>query len=96
MVSAIERKQKTVTKPGFRRFRENWLLIYDNWPLPHIDATVAARYLLERLKAMASVAFESIHIVNDHTAWEFGADVFKVRTIAGRRPPNPPRRPRRR
>lgn len=96
MLSTVQRKLLSVVKPGFRLHPENWLLIYDNWPLPHIDNMVAARYLLDRLSAPVFAAFDAIYIVNDRVGWEFGIEVFRIFNIPVRLRKNPPCWPRRR
>jgi len=44
-------KTKAFKKPGFKKCDMNWLLIYDNLPLPHVDIETAMRYLIEHLNS---------------------------------------------
>lgn len=39
------RKRETALSPGFDRFPRQWLLIYDNWPVPAVDVDIASQYL---------------------------------------------------
>jgi len=45
MLRRLEVKRATASQPGFKLFDENWLLIYDNLPLPPIDFRSAAARL---------------------------------------------------
>lgn len=45
MFHFIEQKVATLRKDGFTKFEQNWLLIYDNWPLPAVDRHNAADFL---------------------------------------------------
>lgn len=36
MLYCIKSKAKILNKPGFTKFEENWLLVYNNWPLPRV------------------------------------------------------------
>ncbi len=45
----IDSKLEKLAKPQFGRFNENWLAIYDNLPLPHIDLEKAISFLLPAL-----------------------------------------------
>ncbi len=36
MLHFIKRKVERLNQRGFTRFKENWLLIYNNWPLPGV------------------------------------------------------------
>ena len=45
MFHFIKQKVATLQKDGFERFEQDWLLIYDNWPLPALDRRKAANFL---------------------------------------------------
>lgn len=49
MLSVIESKLKKLAKPGFSHFSENWLSIYDNIPMCHIDLEKAVSFLQSAL-----------------------------------------------
>ncbi|MBI5874321.1 MAG: hypothetical protein HZB81_00465 [Deltaproteobacteria bacterium] len=55
---ALEKKNK-IAKDGFVRYDENWLLIYDGWPLPAMDIEKAAGILLPTL--LNDGAFEAFN-----------------------------------
>ena len=56
---------------GFQKFERNWLLIYDNWPLPMVDVSKASK-TLSKLDSMRDVMteFDSIFVMNDIKLWE--------------------------
>lgn len=88
MLGSIHRKVNAANKPGFNRFRENWLLVYDNWSLPHIDVMVASQKLQEGLDTSVFNTYGTIHIVNDHWCWTHAMDGFTVERV--NRPTGPP------
>ncbi|HLF95939.1 MAG TPA: hypothetical protein VI457_02250 [Methylococcaceae bacterium] len=47
MSHIIGQKVATLRKDGFDKFEQDWLLIYDNWPLPAVDRHKAANFLWE-------------------------------------------------
>lgn len=49
MMDRVLAKTEDFNKPDFEKFDKNWLLIYDNLPLPHIKIDVAMRYLMKHL-----------------------------------------------
>ena len=66
------RKAKVLAKPGYERFGTDWLLIYDNWPLPAVNEPKAAAYFAERLRALeAPLPFERIFVECGHAIWQF-------------------------
>lgn len=72
MAQSISAKVTGLSAPGFERFQEDWLLIYDNWPLPHVDPERAADFLFATLQQGAALnSFDWIFVVNDHNLWEF-------------------------
>lgn len=62
--NVIETKLLKLAKPGFEAFQENWLVIYDNLPLPHIHLEKAIGFLLPEIgRAWASTpSFSAIYI----------------------------------
>lgn len=96
MLDSIQRKMWAASKPGFDRFRENWLLVYDNWPLPSINVVVAGQTLQGRLDTSVLDTYDVIHIVNDRWCWKFAKGGFAVGEINRLPRPLPPRWPRHR
>jgi hypothetical protein len=48
---------------GFERYAFNWLIVYDNWPLPAVKYSVAASYLAPLLVDMSAFSvFDAIFI----------------------------------
>lgn len=74
MVHFVMQKVKTFAKPGFGRFASNWLLIYDNWPLPDVDRASAAGYFMRRLLDLnQSLPFERIFVESGQSIWQLCA-----------------------
>ncbi len=75
-------KVAKAAKPGFARYEQNWLLIYDNWSLPAVDLEHASGLLLaELLAANISSTFDRVFVLGSKCLCEFGAlaQVHKVR-----------------
>ena len=47
MLHCIDAKVEILNKPGFTKFKENWLLIYNNWPLPAVHHEEASSLLAD-------------------------------------------------
>lgn len=68
---AIEKARKAMA-PGFARHEKNWLLVYDNWPLPAVKHAVAAEYFGELLHfSNVFEAFDSIFVLDSVHLCEF-------------------------
>lgn len=66
------RKAKKLVEPGFDRFSADWLLIYDNWPLPFIDQQKAASYFFQKLLSLdAPLPFKRVFVECEKTIWQF-------------------------
>lgn len=66
-------KAATFAKPGYEQFENNWLLIYDNWPLPAVDYPKAASYLAQQIVSLRTpLSFDRIFVVCEHSIWQFG------------------------
>lgn len=50
MAYCVKVKLRKVMTAGFERYPVNWLVLYDNWPLPALDYSDAAPYLAQHLK----------------------------------------------
>lgn len=66
MASVIEQKLPKAIAPDFKRYPFNWLVVYDNWPLPAIKYSLAAHHLAPVLRQMdAFFVFDSIFVQDD-------------------------------
>lgn len=75
----IARKTVAARRPGFRLFERNWLLLYEQWPLPAVDAERAASLLRETPELQQVFeAFDRIYVLDDQTLWEFTPNVDAV------------------
>lgn len=73
MAHHVQEKLSKSTASGFVRHPSNWLIVYDNWPLPAIDLEKAVSFLSVKLAAMNSCAvFESIFVQSGAALIEFG------------------------
>jgi hypothetical protein len=61
MLHSVKDKLNAVRKDGFERFDEDWLVIYDNWPLPDPDVRKAAPLLFEAVQQTS--AFEEFRCI---------------------------------
>jgi hypothetical protein len=75
MAFFIRKKAAAAQRPGFQRFEFNWLLLYDNWPLPVIKAALAAQKLIEIPDLEKGfVVFDRILILDEQILWEFARE----------------------
>ncbi len=73
MAHHVKEKMPKATADGFVRYPANWLIVYDNWPLPAIDYSKAAKYLAPLLAEMgAFLVFDTIFVHDDSHMCEFG------------------------
>lgn len=62
----VKQKLPKATAAGFTRYSANWLMVYDNWPLPHIDFTEAASLLYPLMKGVNAFAvFDAVFVLDD-------------------------------
>lgn len=81
MAHYVERKIPKATASGFARYSANWLVVYDNWPLPAIDYTKAATYLAPLLALMGAFsAFDAVFVHDDSRMCEF-RDALVIRML---------------
>ncbi|MFB5206210.1 MULTISPECIES: hypothetical protein [Stenotrophomonas] len=72
MAYFVKEKMRKAGAPGFVRYPANWLMVYDNWPLPAIDASQAAGYLAPLLwEAGAFAIFDVVFVLDDSRIWQF-------------------------
>lgn len=72
MLHFIKGKVNTFTKEGFEKFKQNWLLIYDNWSLPALYQEKAVELLLPKI--IGSNCFDSfctVYIITGNVVCEF-------------------------
>jgi hypothetical protein len=73
MAHHIKEKKIKASAEGFTLHDCNWLLIYDNWPLPGVDILKAASLLNQLLEELdAFNVFDKIYVLNDSRLCEFG------------------------
>jgi hypothetical protein len=77
--SIIDSKTEKLRKPAFGKFEENWLAVYDNLPLSHIELDKAIGFLYPKLESYWSSvpAFGSVFI-------EHGPVIAKLSSIETR------------
>lgn len=81
MKSFVQQKIAKSQKQDFELFERNWLLMYDNWPLPALDQAVAAKLLFESLAPKEYVPFENIFIECSSQYWVFSHNGYCSRSI---------------
>lgn len=87
MAHYVKEKIPKATADGFVRYPANWLIVYDNWPLPAIDYSKAATYLVPLLAAMRTFSvFDAIFVHDDSHMCEF-RDAPVIRMLQPRRAP---------
>jgi hypothetical protein len=68
----VKEKIPKAMADGFVRYPANWLIVYDNWPLPVIDYSKAATYLAPLLTEMGAFSvFDTIFVHDDSHMCEF-------------------------
>lgn len=72
MAHYVKEKMPKAAANGFVRYRTNWLIVYDNWPLPAVNYATAGGYLAPILRDMGSFSvFDVIFVHNDSKMCEF-------------------------
>lgn len=68
-------KAQIALSPGFDRFPRQWLLIYDNWPVPAVDVEDAGNHLHTLLAAESIFeCFEKVFIMTERVFCEVRED----------------------
>lgn len=76
------KKTQDYENPGFRKFQKNWLVIYDNWPLPAVEEDKAASLFHQRLLNLSELLpFKKIFVECPKTFWEFKLNSYSCRAI---------------
>jgi hypothetical protein len=77
MVHFSLQKANKFLKSGYERFDVNWLLIYDNWPLPAVEDLKAAGYFVQRLGNLDTpLPFDSIFVERKNSIWHFKVPAY--------------------
>lgn len=72
MAHYVKEKMPKAIADGFVRYPANWLIVYDNWPLPTIAYSKAAKCLASLLAEMdAFSVFDAIFVHDDSHMCEF-------------------------
>jgi hypothetical protein len=72
IVHHVKEKMSKAAAEGFVRHPTNWLIVYDNWPLPAINYTKSALYLKPLLVDMGAFSvFDTIFVHDDSHMCEF-------------------------
>jgi hypothetical protein len=82
MLHFADEKTDKFQKPGYEQFKTNWLLIYDNWPLPAVQDQKAAAFLAQRLASLdMPLPFDSIFVECENSIWQFRASGYVPQPI---------------
>ncbi len=71
MLHFAAEKAAKLSKAGFERFDRDWLLIYDNWPLPAVEEELAASFLVGKLAVEPKLPFSAIFVEGNKHFWHF-------------------------
>lgn len=75
-------KIQKATASGYTYYKKNWLMVYDNWPLPHVDLEKAACFLQTKLDGMDAFAnFDQVFVSNEAQICEFRNSGFAIRAL---------------
>jgi hypothetical protein len=73
----INQKENKLKAPGFTRYDEDWLLVYESWSLPAIDLNSAAGHLIEHLRENNfESGFQRILILAGNQVCEIAGGIF--------------------
>jgi len=78
MRAFIRRKVDKADKPGFDKYSNNWLLIYDGWPVPALDRDFATRVLFESLTDTDFGHFQAVFIESSSFIWAFRPETYEA------------------
>jgi hypothetical protein len=75
MAHYVKAKLPKAMEDGFTRYPENWLVVYDNWPLPPFNYSNAAPFLVQHLNELGAFSvFDAIFVHDDSQICEFRRD----------------------
>lgn len=76
MLSFVTAKRDKALKPGFALHDKNWLLVYDNWPLPHIHHEEAAEILAASCESAGVFnTFDRVFVLDSTCLCELGGEI---------------------
>ena len=82
MLHRLKQKAETASKDGYERFKANWLLIYDNWPLPAVVDKEAAAFFMQRLRALDDpLPFDRVFVERKRFVWQFQKSAYASQRI---------------
>lgn len=85
MIYFTKKKITAMNKVGFGIFDKNWLLIYDNWPLPHIELNEAlAMFQKAAIETGIFKVYGEIFIISGAElceASEYTINIFEVNNV---------------
>ncbi len=77
MLYFSEHKAKKFSNPEFKKYPQNWLLIYDNWPLPALNESIAAQKLQGKLVSQDwTLPFDRVFVERSQSIWEFSRQTY--------------------
>ena len=75
-------KVRKYAKSDFRKYKHNWLIIYDNWPLPAVEEDRAASLFHEWLAGLGEpLPFDKVFVECSKSIWEFSPASYFRHTI---------------
>jgi hypothetical protein len=77
MFHFADAKARKIAAPDFTRYEQNWVLIYDNWPLPNVDENIGAGYLQATLNG-SPLPFDRIIVECTRTFVVFARSAFSI------------------
>lgn len=73
VMHCIDAKVQVINKPGFTKFKENWLLVYNNWPLPGVHHQEASSLLADSCqKKSVHNEFNRVFVLDSKFLCEIG------------------------
>jgi len=82
MLYSVRKKLTAISKAGFDRFDENWLLVYDNWSLPAPDIRKAAPLFLHVVKQSEALKeFDRIFVMRNKLFCDVSAMGVRLQTV---------------
>ncbi len=82
MVYFVKTKLTELQKPGFERFDNDWLLIYDNFCLPSVERERASEYLRSLIAESDALSqYERVFVASDARLCEISINGVRVLAI---------------
>jgi len=75
-------KANKFIESGYERFDVNWLIIYDNWPLPAVEYQKAVDYFIQWLENLDTpLPFDCVFVEAGHSIWHFQIPAYDQQRI---------------